>query len=180
MLYPPDEHHPPEPPVGGDEVDTLLGYLERQRATFAWKAGGLSAEQLRAALAPSAMTLGGMLKHLARFEDDMSTEWLYGEEELAPWNVVDWNAEPAWDWHSAAEDPFDELYSRWQAAVVRSRSRFAKALAERGPGKQPVEEAPTIRYILLNMIEAYARHNGHADLIRESIDGLTGEDPPTP
>ena len=60
------------------EVTTLLGYLEGQRATFAWKCGGLDAHQLRSMLGSSSMTLGGMLKHLARFEDDMSTEWLYG------------------------------------------------------------------------------------------------------
>jgi len=180
MLYPPDERHPPDPPVGGDEIDTLLGYLERQRATFAWKVGGLSGEQLSTIHPPSEMTLGGMLKHLTRFEDDMSTEWLYGEEQLAPWNDVDWKADPAWDWRTAADDSHEDLYSRWQDAVARSRGRFAQALAQRGPGRQPIPEAPAIRYILLNMIEGYARHNGHADLIREAIDGLTGEDPPTP
>ena len=180
MLYPPDERHPPDPPIGGDEADTLLGYLERQRATFAWKVGGLSAEQLSTTHPPSEMTLGGMLKHLTRFEDDMSTEWLYGEEQLAPWNAVDWNADPAWDWRTAADDSHQDLYGRWQDAVARSRRRFAQALGERGPGRQPTPEAPTVRYILLNMIEGYARHNGNADLIREAIDGLIGEDPPTP
>jgi hypothetical protein len=180
MLYPRDDHHSAEPPIGGDEIDALLGYLERQRATFAWKVDGLSAEQLSRTHPPSEMTLGGMLKHLTRFEDDMSTEWLYGEEQLAPWSAVDWSTDPAWDWRTAADDPPEDLYSRWQDAVVRSRARFAQALVERGPGKQPIPEAPNIRYILLNMIEAYARHNGHADLIRESIDGLVGEDPPTP
>jgi hypothetical protein len=60
-----------EPPVAGDEDATLLGFLERQRATFAWKSGDLDAAALRATLSPSAMTLGGMLKHLARFEDDI-------------------------------------------------------------------------------------------------------------
>jgi hypothetical protein len=71
-----------EPPVAGDEDATLLGFLERQRATFAWKTEGLDADNLRATLGSSAITLGGMLKHLARFEDDMSTEWLHGREQL--------------------------------------------------------------------------------------------------
>jgi hypothetical protein len=180
MLYPPDERHPPDPPIAGDEIDTLLGFLERQRATFAWKVGGLSAEQLSRTHPPSGMTLGGMLKHLARFEDDMSTEWLYGEEQLAPWNAVDWEADPAWDWRTAANDSAEDLYTRWRDAVARSRSRFAQALVEGGPARQPTPQAPTLRYILLNMVEDYARHNGHADLIRESIDGLTGQDPPAP
>ena len=72
-----------EPPEGAGEIATLLGYLERQRATFAWKAGGLDAAGLGVTLGPSSMTLGGMLKHLARFEDAMSTEWLLGREQAA-------------------------------------------------------------------------------------------------
>ena len=93
-----------EPPVTGDEDATLLGFLERQRATFAWKSGDLDAAGLRATLGLSAMTLGGMLKHLARFEDDMSSEWLHGRELEPPWDAVDWKADHDWDWHSAAED----------------------------------------------------------------------------
>src|SRR4051795_8930784 len=75
----------PEPPAAGDEVATLLGFLDRQRATFAWKCGGLDANGLRATAGDSSMTLGGMLKHLARFEDDMSTEWLLGQAQPSPW-----------------------------------------------------------------------------------------------
>src|ERR671927_642959 len=93
-----------EPPVAADEDATLLGFLERQRATFAWKSADLDAAGLQAALGPSAMTLGGMLKHLARFEDDMSTEWLHGQRQLPPWNAVDWDADPDWDLNSASED----------------------------------------------------------------------------
>ncbi len=160
----------------------LLGYLERQRATFAWKCGGLDAAGLRATLGPSSMTLGGMLKHLARFEDDMSTEWLLGQEQLPPWNAVDWDAEHDWDWRSAADDTPEQLYACWRDAVARSRARFAEAVASgdlgrsgRGTTEGPL---PSVRFVLLNMIEEYARHNGHADLIRESVDGLVGHDPP--
>src|SRR5919109_2966340 len=106
----PEERGHPEPPLAGDETATLLGSLERQRATFAWKCGGLDAAGLRARLGPSAMTLGGMLKHLARFEDDMSSEWLHGRGQRPPWNAVDWRADPAWDWRTAAEDSPDQLY----------------------------------------------------------------------
>nr|WP_306422558.1 DinB family protein [Paenarthrobacter aurescens] len=162
----------------------MLGFLERQRATFEWKAGSLDSASLRARLAPSSMTLGGLLKHLARFEDDMSTEWLHGRSQLPPWNAVDWQANPDWDWDSAAEETPAQLYGRWRAAVARSRALFAEAMADAGPGRQgtiasrPDIELPSLRYILLNMIEEYARHNGHADLIRESVDGLAGQDPP--
>jgi hypothetical protein len=174
----------PEPPIAGDETAMLLGYLERQRATFAWKVGGLDAAGLRVTLGTSALTLGGMLKHLARFEDDMSNEWLLGRGQLAPWDAVDWDADHAWDWRTAAEDAPAELYARWQDAVARSRARFAEALAEgglerRAPGVRSEHgESPNLCYVLLNMIEEYARHNGHADLIRESVDGLVGHDPP--
>jgi hypothetical protein len=178
--------HPPrpDPPPTGDEATLLLGFLERQRATFAWKVSGLDAAGLRATHGPSTMTLGGMLKHLARFEDDMSTEWLRGQAQLPPWNSVDWEADPAWDWRTAADEPPDQLYSRWQDAVNRSRALFEDALNVGEPGQpgstiaDKHDHYPSVRYILLNMIEEYARHNGHADLIRESIDGFVGHDPP--
>src|ERR671915_312563 len=83
----------PDPSDAGDETATLLGFLERQRATFAWKCGGLDAAGLRATAGASSMTLGGMLKHLARFEDDMSSEWLLGQRQRSPWNGVDWAAD---------------------------------------------------------------------------------------
>lgn len=175
----------PEPPIAGDETATLLGFLERQRTTFAWKSGGLDASGLRARLGPSSMSLGGMLKHLARFEDDMSTEWLHGSEQLPPWNAVDWDVDKNWDWDSAGDDAPEQLYGHWRDAVARSRALFAEALADGGLGRQgevaghPDIELPSLRYILLNMIEEYARHNGHADLIRESVDGLVGQDPPS-
>src|SRR5262245_65858742 len=135
------------PPAAGDETATLLGSLERQRAIFAWKSGGLDAAGLRATLGPSAMTLGGMLKHLARFEDDMSSEWLHGREQLPPWNTVDWSADPAWDWRTAADDPPDQLYTLWREAVARSRALFAAAMAEGGPARRPggpESPAPTL------------------------------------
>src|SRR5215210_491911 len=83
-----DTQNRPAPPDRGDEIATLLGFLERQRATFAWKCGGLDAAGLRATVGASSLSLGGMLKHLARFEDDMSSEWLQGREQRPPWNRV--------------------------------------------------------------------------------------------
>ncbi|MCO5177656.1 MAG: DinB family protein [Thermomicrobiales bacterium] len=166
-----------EPPIAGDEASTLLGYLERQRATFAWKSGGLGSVGLQATLGDSAMTLGGMLKHLARFEDDMSAEWIQGREQLPPWNAVDWDADPGWDWRTASDDTAEDLYTGWQDAVARARTIINSALATRGLDS-PQVGVPSLRYVLLNMIEEYARHNGHADLIRESVDGLVGHDPP--
>ncbi len=173
-----------EPPVAGDEAATLLAFLERQRATFAWKVSGLDAAALRQTHPPSALTLGGMLKHLARFEDDMSHEWVLGEGQLPPWRDVDWENDHVWDWRTAADDAPKTLRNGWLDAVARSRKIFAEALASAGPdgrarGVADEQGNPAkVRVVLLNMIEEYARHNGHADLIRESIDGLVGHDPP--
>jgi uncharacterized damage-inducible protein DinB len=175
-----DEHGRPEPPLTADETATLLGFLDFHRATLAWKCSGLDAAGLRATVGASSMTLGGMLKHLALVEDDWFSRWLYGREPAPPWDTVDWRADPDWDWHSAAEDTPEELLALWQDAVDRSRARVAEALADGGLERLawrrwPDGRAPSLRWIVVHMIEEYARHNGHADLIRESVDGLTGE-----
>ena len=175
-----DEQGRPEPPLAGDETATLLGFLEYQRATPAWKCMGLDAAGLRATVGDSSMTLGGMLKHLAYVEADWCARWLHGRDRQPPWDTVDWTAGPAWDWHSAAEDSPEQLLALWQAAIDRSRSLVAEALADGDLGRLarrtwPDGRAPSLRWILVHLIEEYARHNGHADLLRESVDGLTGE-----
>ena len=178
-----DDHHPSEPPIAGDETATLLGSLERQRATLAWKCGGLDAAGMGATLGPSTITLGGLLKHLALVETDYFTRRLQGRDPGPPWNAVDWDADPDWEWHSAADDTPEQLMTLWRDAVASSRSAVVEALAT-GDVDQLVQfttssgESPSLRRILIDLIEEYARHVGHADLIRESIDGLTGEDPP--
>lgn len=179
-----EEQGYPGPAAFADEAATLLAFLERQRATFAWKVSELDEAGLRATVGSSPMTLGGMLKHLARFEDDMSSEWIAGQGQVPPWSDIDWNADRDWDWRTAAEDHPEKLYALWRDAVIRSRSLIAEALRGGGPelpaaGLMTGQEAtPMVRHVLLNIIEEYARHNGHADLIRESVDGLVGHDPP--
>ncbi|RZT19946.1 uncharacterized protein DUF664 [Kribbella sp. VKM Ac-2569] len=172
-----------EPPVAGPEADTLLGALERNRRTFAWKCAGLDSAGLNKQHPPSTVTLGGLLKHLALVEDEYFTRRLLGKELGAPWDAVDWDADPDWEWHSAADDSPEELMQLWQAAVERSRATVAEVLANGGVDqlaqwKSRAGQSPNLRHILVDLIEEYARHTGHADLIRESIDGLTGEDAP--
>jgi uncharacterized damage-inducible protein DinB len=168
----------PEPPLAADEAGTLLGFLEYQRATLAWKCSGLDAVGLQATVAASSMTLGGMLKHLARVEDLWFSQRLRGRDAVPPWDTADW----AEEWHSAAEDTPEELLALWQDAVARSRVRVAEAMAEGGLDRLATgipsswgPEPPSLRWILVHMIEEYARHNGHADLLRESVDGATGD-----
>jgi uncharacterized damage-inducible protein DinB len=177
------EQRRPEPPIAGDETATLLGALERERATLTWKCGGLDAAGLTATVGASSMTLGGLLKHLALVEDQYFSVRLLGREPGPPWDAVDWDADPDWEWHSAADDSPEQLMTLWQEAVARSRSAVAEALADGGLDRlarftTSSGESPSLRRILVDLIEEYSRHIGHADLIRESVDGLTGEDPP--
>jgi uncharacterized damage-inducible protein DinB len=175
-----DEQGRPEPPIAADELGTLVGFLDFQRATFAWKCKGVDAAGLQSTVGISPMTLGGMLKHLAYVEQDWFGRWLRGLDRQPPWDTVDWKADPDWDWHSAADDTPAELTTQWQEAVAQARTLLADALADGGleqPARRtwPDGRSPSLRWILVHMIEEYARHNGHADLIRESVDGRTGE-----
>jgi uncharacterized damage-inducible protein DinB len=176
-----DEQGRPEPPNAGGELATLLGFLDYHRATLAWKCAWLDSAGLRVSHSPSTMTLGGMLKHLAYVEQLWFSQRLFGREPEPPWDTVDWDVDPDWEWHSAADDTPEQLRTLWQDSVAGSRALVAQALAEGGldrPASGAVNwqgEIPTLRWILFHLVEEYARHNGHADLIRESIDGLTGE-----
>jgi Protein of unknown function (DUF664) len=176
-----DEHGRPEPPLAANEVDTLLGFLDFQRATLAWKCGGLDAVGLKATVGPSSMTLGGMLKHLTGVEDYWFSQWLHGRGAPPPWETVDWAADPDWDWRTDAEETPEKLLVHWHNAVAHSRSLVSEALANGGldqltkVSRWPNGARPSLRWIVCHMIEEYARHNGHADLLRESVDGQTGE-----
>ena len=163
------------------EVDGLLGALNRNRRTFDWKTRGLDADALRRTLGASTMTLGGLVKHLALVEDHYFTHQLLGRDYPDVWRPMGEN--PNWDWESAADDSPDELRSLWLESVARSEAAVEEVLAEgQGLDRMLVSsdwpELPNLRRVLIDLVEEYARHTGHADLIRESIDGLTGEDAP--
>lgn len=175
-----DEHGRPEPPIAADETETLLGFLEYHRATSAWKCRGLDAEGLNTTVGVSTITLGGLLKHLAYVEHDWFSRILQNDPIQPPWDTVDWNADRDWDWHSAVDDTPEQVFALWETAVERSRRLVSDALAEGGMDRLARTSwadgrAPSLRWIVTHMIEEYARHNGHADLIREVVDGSTGE-----
>jgi hypothetical protein len=174
---------PWEPPLAGTETEHLLGALDRLRATFRWKAGGLDATGLQRRVGASSLTLGGLLKHLAAVEDYHFTTKLRGEPLGAPWDATGWDGTNDWEFASAAEDTPEELYALWDGAVARSRGRLGAALADGGLDQLvhvsgPDGQHASLRRLVCDLVEEYGRHTGHADLLREAVDGLVGEDPP--
>jgi hypothetical protein len=173
---------PWEPPLAGNEVEQLVGALDRLRTTFRWKADALDATGLRVRIGASTLTLGGLLKHLAVAEDHTFATKLTGEQLGAPWDstppdVVDW------DFTIGADETPDDLYALWDDAVQRSRARLATALSDGGldqlvHASSSDGEHASLRRLVCDLIEEYGRHTGHADLLREAVDGLVGEDPP--
>ena len=170
-----------DPPRSADEVTMLRSFLDHFRATVRRQAEGLTEDQLASTLAPSDLTLGGMLKHLAFVEDYWFSYHLAAQEYPEPWASVDWDSDPDWDWHSAAGASYDELVALLDEATGRSEACLDAALA-RDPDLGQLVARPrrperggtaSVRWVLVHMVEEYARHCGHADLIRQSIDGAT-------
>jgi hypothetical protein len=174
---------PWEPPLAGDEAKALFGALDRLRATFRYKADGLDAEGLATRVGASTLTLGGLLKHLASNEDFVTTVKLLGQPMDPAWDDNGWDGNDDWEFESAADDTPEELYALYDGAVGRSRARFAATVAEGGLDRQVAASDgdgnhANLRRLVCDMIEEYGRHTGHADLLREAVDGRVGEDPP--
>ena len=98
-----DDRGRPEPPVASDEVSTLLGFLEFQRATLEWKCRDLDSTDLQKKTSASSMTLGGVLKHMAYVENHWFSDWLMGRDKLSPWREVDWSHDRDWDWYATGK-----------------------------------------------------------------------------
>ena len=170
-------------PAAGDETSTLLAALERNRRTFAWKCSGVDAAGFRSTTAASDLTLAGLMKHLALIEDHYFTHQLRGRPMPAPWDVVDFDVDPSWEWRTALTDDPHEVRALWLAAVRRSRAATEEALAAGGLDVLVAVHRSdgstfSMRRVVVDMIEEYARHTGHADLLREAVDGVVGEGPP--
>lgn len=169
--------------MSAGETEMLLFALERARAQFAWKCGGLDADALHRAHPPSSMTLGGLLKHLAAVEAGTAADFT-GEPPGKPWDSADARVDPEWEWRSSADDSAEELYALWQGAVEHSKAALAQVLIDGGldqPAKVTTNsagDAPNLRRLVVDLHDEYSRHVGHADLFREAVDGLVGEDPP--
>ena len=157
----------------------LTGYLDYHRATLLWKVSDLTQEQMAtAALPTSSLTLAGIVKHLALVEDAWFTERFAGQPIPAPFTDVDWDADPDWEFRTAAFDSTEWLVRRYQEACERSRAVGDAAASLDAESKQPRSQRGkpfTLRWVLMHLVEETARHNGHADLLREAIDGASGE-----
>jgi uncharacterized damage-inducible protein DinB len=170
-----------DPPLHGDEVTILRAFLTYHRDTLRWKCSGLTPHQLARPLPPSDLTLGGIMKHLAIVESYWFDVVFSGGDYMPPFDSVDLEGDSEWEWHTARDDSPEELRQLFDEAVRRADGVVDEALAHGGLEQESARVGRrtgstfTLRWILVHMIEEYARHNGHADLIRESIDGQKGE-----
>ncbi len=168
------ERHDPDPT--GNERAILEQFLDYHRVTLLHKAEGLTADQLRQPLPTSSLTLAGLLKHLANVEDHWIQVRFLGNPQPDPWASAPWEDDPDWDLHSAVHDDPDALRALYRAACERTRQSLATAnLDDLSVGVNHDGEQWNLRWILTHMVEETARHNGHADLLREAIDGSVGE-----
>jgi uncharacterized damage-inducible protein DinB len=166
-----------DPDLQADERTTLVAFLDYHRATFLGKIEGLTREQMNVALAPSDLTLASLTKHLALVEDSWFQERFVGVE-VEPWASAPFDVDRDWEMHSASDDSPDDLVALYRAAIARSQATLntVESLDARSAVNDRREGIPySMRWILVHMIEETARHNGHADFIRQSIDGRTGE-----
>ncbi|MER5308691.1 DinB family protein [Streptomyces sp. NPDC002773] len=165
------DHRTPVP-YAADERATLTAMLEFQRDTLALKCAGLTPDQLRErAISPSGLSLLGLVRHAAEVERGWFRNTLGGERSRSPWTPpgsTDWA-----DFDVDGADA-DEAFTIWRAECARSRAFVDTADSLDLTGTHE-EETYSLRYVLAHMIEEYARHNGHADLLRERLDGMTGE-----
>jgi hypothetical protein len=127
--------------------------------------------------------LGGLLKHLARAEDQMWNTKFSGAPMSELWTAAPWEADPDWDFNSARHDSPEQLYALWDSTIDRSRKTLDAAIAEGGLDQLvhlnwPGRGRYSLRRLVCDLIEEYGRHTGHADLIREAVDGRVGEDLP--
>ncbi len=168
--------HDPDP-RSTSERDALGQYLDFQRETILLKAEGLTKDQLARTIPSSGLTLAGLLYHGALNEESWLEVRFAGLPERPDWAGVDWDADPDWEFRTALSMDPDELRRRYQQACDRARQVTAAAasLDQLSVFVGDDDWRFTLRWVLLHLIEETARHAGHADLLREAIDGSVGE-----
>ncbi|KOV21014.1 DinB family protein [Streptomyces virginiae] len=160
------------PPLTGNERETLRTYLDYHRATLAWKCEGLDDEQLRrASVPPSTLSLLGLVRHMGEVERHWFRRVLGGEEVAHLWSDTH-DFQAAYD---ASGSTRAEAFTAWQEEVEHARRIEAAAESLEVTAYVPSwKEEASLRLVMLHLIHEYARHNGHADFLREAIDGNTG------
>ncbi|MFE9063938.1 DinB family protein [Streptomyces violaceusniger] len=162
----------PEPPLLGDERATLRAFLDYQRATLAMKCEGLTDEELRQrSMPPSTLTLLGLVRHLAEVERTWFRRVFEDHEAPMVWSpTIDFQA--AYDVSGSTRA---EAFAAWEAEVETSRRIEREAESLDLVGYQPRwEEEVSLRMVLVHVLLEYGRHNGHADFLREGVDGVVG------
>ena len=163
------------PPMSADERTTLVSWLDFHRETLAKKCAGLSDEQLRRqAVPPSDLSLLGLVRHLTEVEQSWFGIVFLGRSDERPYSS---EAEPD---GALLGDPggldgtVDEVFRAWHAECDEARGIVAAASLDDVAPQQRWGQEVSLRWILVHMVEEYARHNGHADLLRQTLDGTTG------
>ncbi|MGW1512259.1 DinB family protein [Streptomyces sp. NPDC002394] len=161
-------------PATGDELPMLAGFLADQRATLVLKCAGLDEELATRSAEPSTLSLLGLVRHLADVERHWFREILAGQKDALP--LFSSPTSPDGDFDEATPSPtaITEAWSAWHAAVAFSDHFTAQAPHLDITGEDDWRGTVSLRWVLIHMIEEYARHNGHADLLRERIDGMRG------
>jgi hypothetical protein len=162
-----------DPPQVADERATLTGFLDYQRATLAWKCEGVPPERLiEATVPPSKLSLLGLVRHMADVERSWFRERFADEALPLRYSVEgDWDG----DFDNVSVEVVDDGFAAWREECEHARRIVAAAPSLDALGRRGNGSPVTLRWILLHMLEEYARHNGHADLLRERIDGAVGE-----
>lgn len=163
-------------PATGDERSQLLGFLQGQREILRRRCAGLDAAALSTPHPPSTLTLGGLLHHAALTEDWWFTVRLSGAAAPEPWASADGDADADWEMTRARDLSPEELFAQYDESCARSDAVLARVdLDDLAAVAHGAGEYGNARWIVLHLVEETARHAGHADLIRESLDGETGE-----
>jgi uncharacterized damage-inducible protein DinB len=165
-----------EPPRRAGERATLEGFMDYYRDTVLWKVSGMSDQDLKKVIVPSGWSALGMVKHLAYVERNWFRVRLAGEKDLpVPWSEAD----PDADFRVEPDETAEQILQFYRDECARSRAIAAGAtledLASEWPADRPPERRPNLRWIYVHMIEETARHAGHLDVVRELIDGATGD-----
>ncbi len=162
----------PEPTLAGTEKEMLIGFLDYLRATILWKSDGLSDEELRRPHEPSGLTLLGLIKHLAYVERYWFQRTFLGADIEVPWTKED----PDADWRVDPGDTTQAIRDLYRREIDIAKEVIADHDLDTSALKvDPSHEGLQLRWIVTHMIEETARHCGHADFMREAIDGQTGE-----